>query len=402
MPRHRAGSPRPVPWFAAVVLTGVVVSLNPSASSPADPPNEGARVSGRNRLADATSPYLLQHKDNPVDWYQWGEEAFAAARSQNKPIFLSIGYSACHWCHVMEEESFEDAATADLMKRYFISIKVDREERPDLDDIYMTAVQMLTGSGGWPMSVWLTPELKPFYGGTYFPRENRYGRPSFSQVLVSLGESWLKDPEAVRAQAARIEGAVVTYMSGERTPPSTGTPSGDLIARAVEEMTASFDHVNGGFGHAPKFPPSRGLALMLMKDSQAHDENLQRMVTLTLDRMAQGGMYDQIGGGFHRYSTDAAWLVPHFEKMLYDNALLAEVYLQAYRATRRDLYRRVPKEIFEFVTREMTDPSGAFLSSLDADSEGEEGKFYVWRPEEVISVLGEGEGALFCAYYGIT
>ncbi len=365
-------------------------------------PGQGVAPLGRNRLGSATSPYLLQHKDNPVNWYSWGPDALTAARSEDKPIFLSVGYSACHWCHVMEEESFEDPNTAEVMNRYFISIKVDREERPDLDDIYMTAVQMLTGSGGWPMSVWLTPDLKPFYGGTYFPKESRYGRPSFTQVLTSLGESWRTDRASLLARADKLHESVVGYMSGQRAPAGSAAITSSLIAKAVEEMTGSFDHVYGGFGRAPKFPPSRGLALMLARYRQEKDENLIRMATLTFDRMAYGGMYDQIGGGFHRYSTDPMWLVPHFEKMLYDNALLADAYLDALQVRHADLYRRIPREIFEYVLREMTDPDGAFYSSLDADSDGEEGKFYVWRPEEVIGVVGQSEGALINEYYGIT
>jgi hypothetical protein len=363
---------------------------------------QGAAPVGRNRLASATSPYLLQHKDNPVNWYPWGPEALKAARSEDKPIFLSVGYSACHWCHVMEEESFEDPNTAEVMNKYFVSIKVDREERPDLDDIYMTAVQMLTGSGGWPMSVWLTPDLKPFYGGTYFPKERRYGRPSFTEVLTSLGEAWRTDRASLLARADQVHESVVGSMSGHRAPAVSGDITPGLITKALEEMTGNFDHVYGGFGRAPKFPPSRGLALMLARYRQNKDENLIRMATLTFEKMAYGGMYDQIGGGFHRYSTDPMWLVPHFEKMLYDNALLADAYLDALQVRPADLYRRIPREIFEYVLREMTDPDGAFYSSLDADSDGAEGKFYVWRPEEVTGVVGQSEGALINEYYGIT
>jgi len=364
--------------------------------------DESPGPTGGNRLASATSPYLLQHKDNPVDWYPWGEEALAAARAQDKPIFLSIGYSACHWCHVMEHESFEDPATAAVMNKYFISIKVDREERPDLDDIYMTAVQMMTGAGGWPMSVWLTPDLKPFYGGTYFPAQAHYGRPSFGQVLTSLGEAWSRDRASIVAQAEKVHEAVAGYMSGRKAQPPDAPLDAGLIDRAVEELSGRFDSVNGGFGNAPKFPPHRGIALLLAGYRRTGDENLLRMGRLTLDRMARGGMYDQIGGGFHRYSTDAKWLVPHFEKMLYDNALLAEVYVDAWLATGDPFYERVARQVFEWVLTDMTDPQGAFYSTLDADSEGEEGKYYVWRPEEVLEVLGEDLGRLVDDFYDIT
>ncbi len=383
---------------AAAFTIGIAMILNgdPGKAQP-------DAAEGRNRLGDSTSPYLLQHKNNPVHWYQWGPEAFEAAAKQEKPIFLSIGYSACHWCHVMEEESFEDPDTAAVMNRLFVNIKVDREERPDLDDIYMTAVQMLTGSGGWPMSVWLTPDLKPFYGGTYFPNDSRHGRPSFTQVLNALGEAWQKDRETVLAQSDKIHGSLVENLSGARVADATeDVPGPDLITRAIDQMSGNFDFVHGGFGRPPKFPPSRGLKLMLERHRETRDENLLRMATLTFDRMAYGGMYDQIGGGFHRYSVDAEWLVPHFEKMLYDNALLADAYIDAWQTTRKDLYRRIAHEIFGFVLREMTDDGGAFYSSLDADSDGEEGTFYVWRPDEVMALLGEKEGALMNDYYGIT
>ncbi len=395
MPRHaRAGAA-----VMAVLLpfSGLVADSGKGKTMPPSGPREGS-----NRLAGVTSPYLIQHKDNPVDWYPWGEEALAAARALDRPIFLSIGYSACHWCHVMEEESFENPATAALMNEYFINIKVDREERPDLDDIYMTAVQLLTGRGGWPMSVWLTPDLKPFYGGTYFPDAPRHGMPSFSQVLTRMGEAWRNDRARVEEQAGRVHDAVVEYMSGGRTPATEAPLDVSLIARAVDDLAARYDAVHGGFGPPPKFPPHRGLSLLLAQHRRTGDENLLRMATKTFDAMARGGMYDQVGGGFHRYSTDAQWLVPHFEKMLYDNALLTDAYLDAWEATRDPFYRRIVEECFTWLGREMTHPSGGFYSTLDADSEGEEGKFYVWRPSEVIGVIGREDGDLFNAFYGIT
>ena len=364
------------------------------------PPDAQAR-SG-NRLAGATSPYLLQHKDNPVDWYPWGEEAFKAAREKDRPIFLSIGYSACHWCHVMEEESFEDAATAAVMNENFINIKVDREERPDLDDIYMTAVQMLTGRGGWPMSVWLTPDRKPFYGGTYFPKDRRYGMPSFTDVLTRMAEAWKRDRTLILEQAGKVSEAVTGHLSGGRVARADAPLDEDLIRNAVADLSGRFDSMQGGFGPPPKFPPHRGLALLLKSAKESSDANTLRMATRTLDAMAFGGLYDQIGGGFHRYSTDAEWLVPHFEKMLYDNALLADVYVDAWLATRNPHYRRVVEEIAVWLQREMTAPGGGFYSTLDADSEGEEGTYYVWRPAEVIAALGDADGALVNEFYGIT
>ena len=359
-------------------------------------------TTGGNRLAGSTSPYLLQHKDNPVDWYPWGAQAFEAARAQDRPIFLSIGYSACHWCHVMEEESFEDPATAAVMNQNFVNIKVDREERPDLDDIYMTAVQMLTGRGGWPMSVWLTPDLKPFYGGTYFPKNRSYGMPSFTAVLTRMAEAWKDDRQAILGQADRVFESVTEHLSGGRTPRADAALDQDLIREAVSELSARFDAVHGGFGPPPKFPPHRGLALLLRVGRDAGDENALRMAKRTLDAMAYGGLYDQVGGGFHRYSTDAQWLVPHFEKMLYDNALLDDVYVDAWLVTRDPLYKRVVEEIAAWLRREMTSPQGGFYSTLDADSDGEEGTYYVWRPAEVTAILGASDGALVNEYYGIT
>ncbi len=353
-----------------------------------------------NRLAGQTSPYLLQHAHNPVNWYPWGEEALARARKENKPIFLSIGYSACHWCHVMERESFEDEATAEILNKYFIAIKVDREERPDVDEIYMTAVQVMTGQGGWPLSAFLTPDLKPFYGGTYFPPEDRHGLPGFKKVLARVAEIWRDQPDDVAHNSQQLVRAIrarATLDASEST-----LPDNTVLSGAAFSLMRQFDPQWGGFGGAPKFPPSSSLALLLRQHALSGDDRLLKMATVTLDRMARGGMYDQLGGGFHRYSVDARWLVPHFEKMLYDNALLCEVYLEAWQVTRKDLYRRVATGILDYVIRDMSDARGGFHCAEDADSEGVEGKFYVWQPDEIMAVLGDEDGTLFCDYYGVS
>ncbi|MEW6356491.1 MAG: thioredoxin domain-containing protein [Planctomycetota bacterium] len=352
-----------------------------------------------NRLIDSTSPYLLQHAHNPVDWYPWGDEALGRAREEDKPIFLSIGYSACHWCHVMERESFENEEIAQVMNEHFICIKVDREERPDLDEIYMNAVQLMTGSGGWPLNVFLTPDLKPFYGGTYWPPEDRYGRTGFKRVLDAVAETYRERRGEVEQSADRLRQA----LSGlGKTAPSEGALTDKPIQQAVRELAERFDAAWGGFGSAPKFPQAPVISLLLRHYRRTGDEEALRMATVTLDRMALGGMYDHLGGGFHRYSTDREWLTPHFEKMLYDNAQLAAVYLEAYQVTGNRLYRRTAKETLDFVLRDMTDDAGGFHSTRDADSEGEEGKYYVWDREEILDVLGEGDGALFCEYYSVT
>ena len=353
-----------------------------------------------NHLAGETSPYLLQHAHNPVDWHPWGEEALRRAKAENKPIFLSIGYSACHWCHVMERESFEDPETAKILNEHFVAIKVDREERPDLDEIYMTAVQLLTGRGGWPLSVFLTPELKPFYGGTYFPPDDRFGMPSFQRVLKALAEAWREKPDQIADSAEQILQAIQANAAPELS--AAGPLDASILDRAVVELRSQFDPRWGGFGAAPKFPSGAAIAVLLRQ--QLHDGRTDalEMATVTLDRMAYGGIHDQIGGGFHRYSIDARWLVPHFEKMLYDNAILAKAYLEAWQATGKDRYRRVAAGIFDYVLRDMTDARGGFHSAEDADSEGEEGKFYVWRLEEVTAALGDQDAALFAEFYGVS
>ncbi len=353
-----------------------------------------------NRLIHEKSPYLLQHARNPVDWYPWGEEAFRKAERENKPVFLSIGYSTCHWCHVMERESFEEGEVADIMNRYYVSIKIDREERPDLDEIYMNATQLITGRGGWPNSLWLLPDGRPWYAGTYFPPEDSMGRPGFKTILVRLAEFWRARREEVEAQGNQLAEVMRRISSGQHVE-ATGEPTHNLVKQAIAELRSSFDERLGGFGDAPKFPPHGSLSLILYEYRRTHDASLLKMVTRTLDAMARGGIHDHIGGGFHRYSTDARWLLPHFEKMLYDNAQLCRAYVDAYLITKEEQYRRVAVDIYEWVLREMTDERGGFYSALDADSEGEEGKFYVWSRDEIAQIRGEDEGGLFCRVYNI-
>jgi uncharacterized protein YyaL (SSP411 family) len=354
-----------------------------------------------NHLARESSPYLLQHQNNPVDWFPWGEEALAKARSEDKPIFLSIGYSACHWCHVMEHESFESETIASVLNEHFVAVKVDREERPDLDQIYMNAVQMLTGRGGWPMSVFLTPELKPFYGGTYWPPTGRHGMPGFDQILAAVVDAWKnRRDQAITAAdqlTAELQKVATTEGHGD-----VDALSLDLIGGAVNQLARMFDRTFGGFGQAPKFPHPMDLQLLLTAYSRNKQPALLDMVRVTLDRMAAGGIYDHLGGGFARYSVDARWLVPHFEKMLYDNALLARAYTDAYLVTRDENYARVVRETLDYVLRDMTDPAGGFYSTEDADSEGEEGLFYTWTPDEIDAVLGEERGATLGRAFDVT
>ncbi len=352
-----------------------------------------------NRLSAETSPYLLQHAHNPVDWYSWGEEALERARAENKPILLSIGYSACHWCHVMEHESFENEEIARMMNENFVNIKVDREERPDLDQIYMNAVQMMTGHGGWPMTVFLTPEGVPFYGGTYFPPEDRHNMPGFPRVLAGVAETYRTRPNEVTQTAVQLLGEL-RRMGAARE--SAEGLSVELLDTANRSIARGYDPTHGGFGRAPKFPAAMTLEFLLRTHARTRDQQALEMVEHTCRKMAEGGLYDQLGGGFHRYSTDERWLVPHFEKMLYDNALLSRHYLHIFQQTNDDFYKRIVTETLDYVVREMTDASGGFYSTQDADSEGHEGKFFVWTVEEIKKTLGEEDGALFCSYYDVT
>ena len=351
-----------------------------------------------NHLRNETSPYLLQHLDNPVDWYPWGEEALALAKAQDKPILLSVGYAACHWCHVMAHESFEDEATAAQMNADFINVKVDREERPDVDSIYMQAVTAMTGRGGWPMTVFLTPDAKPFYAGTYFPNEPRYGMPSFRQILTGVKQAWDHDRENIVSSA----GEVAQQLGALSAVALDVEPLGEEALRtALRGLERDFDATWGGFGGAPKFPQPMTLEFLLQQHLRDPESGALAMAEKTLQRMAQGGMYDQIGGGFARYSVDHRWLVPHFEKMLYDNAQLARVYVHAWQLTGNGFYRRVVEETLDYVLREMRHEGGGFYSSLDADSEGEEGKFYVWSASEVREALGD-DADLFMRVYGVS
>ena len=352
-----------------------------------------------NRLIDETSPYLLQHANNPVDWYPWGPEALQRATEEDKPILLSVGYSACHWCHVMERESFEDRRIAGIMNDSFVCIKVDREERPDIDSIYMTAVQAMTGHGGWPMTVFLTPEGKPFYGGTYYPPEDRHGMPGFVTVIEAISKAYKENRQDITRSTDQLLERIHPISSSAR---SIEPLTDDVMYKAYRGVAGQFDDQYGGIGMQPKFPQPMTYEFLLRYYLRTEDPQALDIVELTLDRMAEGGIYDQIGGGFHRYSTDTFWLVPHFEKMLYDNALLVKLYLHAYQVTGKPLYRTIVEETLDYVLREMTDPEGGFYSAQDADSEGVEGKFFIWLPKEIIEVLGKEDGELINRYYGVT
>ena len=352
-----------------------------------------------NRLINETSPYLLQHAHNPVDWFPWGEDAFAEARAKNKPILLSIGYSACHWCHVMERESFEDEKIAALMNELFVNIKVDREERPDLDEIYMSAVQMLTGRGGWPMTMFLTPERKPFYGGTYFPPEDRGGMPGFPKVLMGVNQAFRERPVDVEKSVTQILTALQRMSEAQ---PSEKTFLPNVISEGAENIARAYDADNGGLGQAPKFPNAGVYELFLRHYHRSHHDRYLEMVTHTLTKMAQGGIYDHVGGGFHRYSVDAKWLVPHFEKMLYDNAQLVRIYAEAFKITHNPLFKTVVDETCAYLLREMLQSDGGFYSTQDADSEGEEGRFFVWTPDEINRLIGEDAGEVFGRIYDVS
>jgi hypothetical protein len=353
---------------------------------------------GSNRLVHATSPYLLQHARNPVDWYPWGPEALKRSKEENLPIFLSVGYSACHWCHVMERECFENDRIAALMNRWFVNVKVDREERPDIDEIYMKAVQAMTGHGGWPMSVFLTPELEPFYAGTYFPPVRSHGRPSFPDLVETLGRAWQADPEKVHQRAKQA----ADWLRKEAATETSGELDPNVLDASLNALERSIDPVWGGFGDAPKFPHAMDLRALFRHARRTGQARPREYALLTLRRMASGGIYDQLGGGFHRYSTDDRWLIPHFEKMLYDNALLIPAYLEAFQQTKESLFAQVARESCAWALREMRTGEGGFASAQDADSEGEEGRFFVWTPQQLAQLLGPKRGRWAAEWFGVT
>ncbi len=367
----------------------------PSASEIERLPADGG--DGFNRLVHESSPYLLQHARNPVDWYPWGDEAFERARDEDRPVFLSIGYSTCHWCHVMERESFEDADVAALLNEHFVCVKVDREERPDIDAVYMAVAQVMTGSGGWPLTVLLTPDRQPFYAGTYFPKQGVYGRPGMVELVPAIGRAWREDRAGVLESADKVT-SILRQMSDGTEGERLGA---DTLDAAQRTLARTFDPAYGGFGTAPKFPSPHQLNFLLRHGQRSGEERSVEMVRATLDGMRQGGLFDHLGYGFHRYSTDARWLVPHFEKMLYDQAMLALAYLEAHQVTGDPAYAETAREIFSYVLRDMTAPEGGFYSAEDADSEGVEGRFYLWSEAEIREVLGEDQATLFSATYGV-
>ena len=376
------------PVIVAIVLLGALMTHASSTETPA----------GKNHLSDSKSPYLLQHADNPVDWYPWGEEAFARAKKEDKPIFLSIGYATCHWCHVMEHESFEDETVARLMNETFINIKVDREERPDIDQVYMSVCQMLTGSGGWPLTIIMTPDKEPFYAATYIPKESRFGRIGMVDLIPRIGQLWDSDRDKVSATSRQILAGLEkmdTRSTGASLEPK-------VVDDAFTQLAGRYDSAHGGFGSAPKFPSPQNLIFLTRYWSRTGNKSALQMVDNTLEQMRQGGVYDQIGFGFHRYSTDAEWLVPHFEKMLYDQAMLTMAYTEAWLATRNPVFERTVREIVAYVLRDMTSPAGAFFSAEDADSEGEEGLFYLWTLPEIEEILGKDDAAFAAEIWNLS
>jgi len=379
-----------------IVIAGTCL-WSPTELLSVESKTSSAQPSKYNRLIDESSPYLQQHATNPINWFPWGQEAFEKAAKEDKPIFLSIGYSTCHWCHVMEHESFSDKEVAQLLNKDFIAIKVDREERPDIDNVYMTVTQALTGSGGWPMTILMTPDKKPFYAGTYFPKHQRWGRPGLMELLPKIAAAWQNDRQKVLTSADQITQHVVGLSN--RPPGAKLDP--EILDQALQFFAGAYDPEYGGFGKSPKFPSPHQLNFLLRRYHHTKDEQALAMVEKTLTRMRFGGIYDQLGFGFHRYSTDARWLVPHFEKMLYDQAMLVMAYIEAYQATGKDFYARVAEEIITYVLRDMMSPEGGFYSAEDADSEGVEGKFYLWTPLEIKSLVGEKEAAVFSSVFNV-